>query len=243
MAKAPKVRETEEERALKEVSVAQWNDYVSRFRPAEAELIKRAELTGGEKASVRGQAATDVASAFKGLTKGTITAGEVSGADVSSGKTKFGLAANADARGRSIGLGTVAGELGAMESQDRQQAGIAAMGRGIAADVTQSMAQGARRATRVAMAEAAGKFERNQAMLNAGAAVAGAAARKWGPELMNKRMLKKHGMDIKSNWDKNIESAKFRSAWPGGTGHTWGDIPKHAFFKGYSPFTRGLGDF
>jgi hypothetical protein len=102
-----------------------------------------------------------------------------------------------------------------MESQDRQQAGIAAMGRGIAADVTQSMAQGARRATRVAMAEAAGKFERNQAMLNAGAAVAGAAARKWGPELMEKR----------------------------GTGHTWGDIPKHAFFKGYSPFTRGLGDF
>jgi hypothetical protein len=79
MGKGPKVPgPSPEEIALKEVSVAQWNDYVTRYIPAESELIKRSELTAGEKASVRGQAATDVASAFKGLTKGTITAGEVS---------------------------------------------------------------------------------------------------------------------------------------------------------------------
>lgn len=226
MGKGPKVPgPSPEEIALKEVSVAQWNDYVSRFRPAEAELIKRSELTAGERASIRGQAATDTASAFKGLTRGTVAAGEASGADVTSGKTKMGLAGNADARGQAIGMGAVAGELGAMAAQDKQQAGIAAMGRNIATDATTSFAQGARRASKVAMATAAARWETNVAAINAAAAVGGAAARKWGPGLMDKRRLKKAGMDFKSNWDTNIEAAELRSAFP----------------EGYTPFTDDYG--
>ena len=203
MSKGPKVPgPSPEEIALKEVSIAQHNDWVKRFVPAESELIRRSELTAGEKASVRGQAATDVASAFKGLTKGTITAGEAGGADVSSGKTKMSLAGNADARGQAIGMGTVAGELGAMAAQDKQQAGIAAMGRDIAADATASFAQGARRASKVALATAAAKWETNVAAVNAGMAVAGAATRKyvlndkWTSEeqAMNRKRLNESGL-------------------------------------------------
>jgi hypothetical protein len=177
--KGPKAQKTEQERALEEVSVAQWNDYVTRFIPAESELIKQSELTEGERASVKGQASADTASAFKGLTRDTLAASEAGGADVSSGKAKFGLASNADARGRALGLGAAVAETGAEISRDKQQTGIVALGRQIAADTTADLSAGARRASRVALAEAASKFERNSAIINAGAVVGGAALRKY----------------------------------------------------------------
>jgi hypothetical protein len=56
------------------------------------------------------------------------------------------------------------------------------MGRNIATDATASFAQGARRASKVALATAAAKWETNVAAINAAAAVGGAATRKWGSE-------------------------------------------------------------
>ena len=251
MSKGPKQQgPSEQEKALKEVSVAQWNDYVARYQPAEAELMKRSELTEGEIAGVKGQVAGDVASSFEGVTRSTLAAGEQSGAGINSGKTKFGLAGNADARGEALGLGQVVAEVGAKGARDKQQAGITALGRGIAADATENMAAGARRATRVGMAQAVGRFERNSAAINAASAVAGAAAAKWGPELMEKwdtkKRLKKAGMDFNDNWDSNIADAELRSAFPAGTNpfgarntDLYQGTKKYAFPHGYSPFTPG----
>lgn len=170
---------SEEEKATKEVSIAQWNDYYSRFVPAEAELIRRSELTAGERASVKGQVAGDVASSFAGLTRGTLAAGESSGADASSGKTKFALASNADARGRALGLGQAAAETGAEATRDQQQAGLTALGRSGAAEITSDLSRAARRTQAVSLATAAAKWERNQAWINTAAVIAGAGTRKY----------------------------------------------------------------
>ena len=243
MAKAPKARETPEERALKEVSIAQWNDYVNLYQPAEAELMKRAELTAGELASVKGQASADTAAAFKGLTRSTQAASEASGADLSSGKSKFSLAADADARGTAGGLSQVAAEIGAKSQADKQQAGIVALGRQVAADVTADMSAGARRASRVSMAQAAGKYERNAAAIGAAATVAGAAYRKWGQDYVqdwkDKKMLEKHDMDFKGNWDANMESASLRSAFPSSYNPLNKSGRSSAFPFGHNPFSGG----
>ena len=87
MAKAKKVGPTAQERALSDVSLSSWNDYVERFRPAEAALIKKAEFTAGEKAQVKGEASADTHAAFAGLSRDTVAKGGQAGADVNSGKT------------------------------------------------------------------------------------------------------------------------------------------------------------
>ena len=87
---------TEQERALGYVSTQMWDDYKTRFRPAEKALAKKAEFTPGERAQVKGAVAADTAAAFKGLARSTVAAGGVSGANVASGKTKMTLAADAN---------------------------------------------------------------------------------------------------------------------------------------------------
>lgn len=170
---------TAEETALKEVGVATWNDYSARYRPAEAALVKEAELTAGERASVKGQANADVAGAFKELTRNTIASGGVAGANVNSGKTKLGLAGDAASRGAATGGAAALAETGAEVDRDQQQLGIAATGRNIAHDATANMARGARRATSLALASSQARFERNASNVDALAAVAGAATRKF----------------------------------------------------------------
>lgn len=171
---------TAEERALEETSTAEWTDYVARFRPAEAELIRRAQLTEGERAAVKGQVSADTAAAFKGLTSSTIRSGGASGAKISSGKTKLRLADDALAQGTTRGLAASAAETGAEIDRDQQQVGIVGLGRQIATDVTADLSRGARRATRLALAASQARFERNQAVVSGLSAVAGAATRKFG---------------------------------------------------------------
>jgi hypothetical protein len=170
---------TAEETALKETSIAQWNDYVGRFRPAEAALAKKAELTSGERASVKGQASADTAAAFKGLNRETIAAGGQTGANANSGKTKLSLAGNAEAQGKARGLSGAIAETGAEIDSDQQKVGITALGRNIAANATADLARGARRATNVALASAAARHQKNEAAILGVASVAGAAARKF----------------------------------------------------------------
>jgi len=178
MAKAKKEGPTAQERALEGVATATWNDYVGRYRPAEAELIRRAEFTDGERASLKGQASADVAGAFKGLTRNTIASGAQSGADIQSGKTKLSLAGDASAQGATRGLAQGAAVTGGEVDRDRQQLGIAALGRNIATDATSNMARGAQRATSLALAASDAKFQRNLARTDALATVAGAVTRK-----------------------------------------------------------------
>lgn len=169
-----------EERQLSAQSAATWNDYVARFRPAEAALAKKAEFTAGESAQVQGEASADTAAAFKGLSRNTVATGGISGADVNSGKTKLNLAGDALAEGKTRGAATNAAEIGGRLDSEMQGMGIVATGRGQANMAMSNLSQGAQRATQLALAESQAKFERNQAAVNSIAAVAGAATRKFG---------------------------------------------------------------
>ncbi len=170
---------TAQERALTDVSLASWTDYVERFRPAEIALIKKAEFTAGEKAQVKGEVAADTASAFSGLNRDTISSGEQTGADVSSGKTKLGLAGDAQAAGTARGLGQAVAVTGGEIDSEQQKVRIAATGRNLAHDATANLSRGAQRATSLALAASEARFSRNQSNIDAMFAVAGAGTRKY----------------------------------------------------------------
>lgn len=179
MKKPKKQGPTAEEKALQEVSIGQWNDYVARFRPAEAELARRAEFTRGEKLAAEGMAGADAAAAFKGLTRDTIASQKIAGADASSGRTKFALAGNAEAKGKATGLAAAAASTGQKIQSDAERLGITAIGRGVASGTTSDMAAGARRATNLALAAREARFERNQSIVLGAATVAGAATARY----------------------------------------------------------------
>ena len=179
MAKPKKVGPTQQERALADVSGQQWADYVERFRPAEAALIRKAEFTAGEKAQVKGEVAGDTAAAFAGLARDTVAKGGAAGANVNYGKTKLSLAANANAAGTAKGVGQALAVAGGEVDSSMQKLGITAMGRGIAHEATANLSRGAQRATSLAIAASQAKFERNQALVEGVATIAGAATKKY----------------------------------------------------------------
>lgn len=181
MSKAPpKVRASAQETALKNASTASWNDYIAKYRPAEAALAKEAELTAGERAGIKGAVSGDVAEAFKGLTRDTVAAGGQSGADVNSGKTKLSLAGDADARGRATGAGQNVADVTAGIESEQKKLSIVGHGRGVQTDTAKFAARGARRANTVAMAASNAKFARNTARTDALFGIAGAATKKLG---------------------------------------------------------------
>jgi len=166
---------TEEEKALEKVSVDTWNDYITRYRPAEAALAKKAEFTAGERAQVTGEVSADTAAAFKGLHRSTVSSSAVAGADVSSGKTKFSLAADATAQGKARGLGQGAAITGGELDSTQQNLKLTAFGRGLASDVVSNMSRGAQRATTLALSESEARWQRNMANVDAAMTVAGGA--------------------------------------------------------------------
>lgn len=178
MAKKPK--ESAQERALADVSRANWADYVERYRPAEAAWIKKAEFTKGEEARVKGEVAADAASAFKGLTRSTLASNAAAGAKIGSGKTKLGgLAQDALAKGTARGVGMAQAEMGGRLDSEQQKIAVAATGRDIAHEATVNMSRGAQRATNLALAASQAKFERNMALVEGAGVVAGTAFRKY----------------------------------------------------------------
>jgi hypothetical protein len=177
--KAPKVKPTEAEKALERVSVSQWNDYVGKFRPAEAALAKKIELTEGERAQVKGQVAADTAAAFKGVARSTTVATSVAGANVASGRSKFTLAENIRAEAKAKGVGQAGAETGAEISEVQGKQRLAAFGRGVSADVTENLQSGAVRATNLALAEARAKFAKNESVLESASTLAGFAFKKF----------------------------------------------------------------
>jgi len=204
-----KVGPTASERALADVSSQQWNDYVARFRPAEAALIKKAEFTAGEKAQVKGEASADTAASFAGLARDTISKGKQAGGDANSGRTKFSLAADAESAGTAKGLAQGAAVTGGELDSEGQKLKIAGFGRKVATDVTANLSRGAQRATALAIADSQAKYERNAAMAEAVAGIAGAATRK----LTMKKPLSKADADAVDEVPLN---ARPRHYTPGG---------------------------
>lgn len=203
-----KPKATAQEKALEQTSVAQWNDYVARYRPAEAELVRRAQTTAGERARVQGEVAGDVAESFKGLTRSTISSGGQVGADAASGRVKFALADDAEAQGRAQGLGRGVALTGARLDEDAQKLRIAGFGRQLATDATADLSRGARRATSLALNQAQDRFSRNATDLEVLGTIAGAASAR-GMEIYRDRksaaqkskFIEELGVDIENPFD------------------------------------------
>lgn len=215
--RAPK---TEQEKALEEVSIAQWNDYVARFVPAEAALAKKAELTAGERARVKGEVSADVADAFKDLPRETLAAHR---GDASSGGAKAALAGDALAAGKAKGLGKAAAETVAEVEELKQRTGITALGRNVAADTTADLSRGARRAGSVAITEARARNYVNQAKIGLAASIAGAGIRKYQAVQADK-------LDAANNARISGLLPPIEPSLP--------TQEQSAFFKGYNPLSK-----
>ena len=192
---------TAQETATADVSSQTWADYVERYRPAEAALIRKAEFTAGEKAQVKGEVAADTAAAFKGASRSSISANEQAGASAASGKSKLALAADAIAQGTAAGVGKGMAVAGGNVDQDQMNLKIAGFGRGVAQDATANMSRGAQRATRLALAASQARFEKNQATVNAVAGVAGAAAAKFKSNYDKKKSANEFDAEFGSGYD------------------------------------------
>jgi len=166
---------SEQEQALADIGEENWAAYKEDYRSAEKALAKKAEFTKGERAQVKGEVAADAAAAFKELARSTVASGSQAGANVASGKTKLNLAADAEAQGKAKGLGQAAATTGGEIDSDQQNVKIAALGRNLASDTQANMSQEAVRATRLALAEAEAKFQRNQGLISGLSTAAGAA--------------------------------------------------------------------
>ena len=235
MQKPKKEKPTAQETALAQVSAHQWADYVERFRPAEAEMIKRAEFTAGERAQVTGEVAADAAAAFKGQTRATHAAGGATGAKVGSGKSKFSLAADAAAAGEAKGVGQAMAVAGGIEDENAQKVRITGLGRQVATAVTADTSRGARRATRLALAASEARFQSKLDTVNAVAGVAGAAASKYKSHLDKKKANKAFTTE---------ELAKLDASGMGISGFDFGetDLAKRSFGQMPNPFAGWTPD-
>lgn len=191
---------TAEETALRDVSSKTYNDVIAQYRPAEAALVKRMQLTPGKIAQVKGGVSGDVAESYKGLTRSSITANAARGADVNSAAAKFGLASDAASQGAISGRGQSMAVTGAKVNESDQLVQMTGFGRGMAHDTISDMAQGARRAGAISLADATAKYERNKMYVDTAATIAGAAWRKFGdPWVENQKLAReaeKRGLGI-----------------------------------------------
>lgn len=167
---------------MAQVAVAghQWNDYMTRFAPAEAELVKRSEFTAGERARVRGEVAADTATAFKGLARKTVSASGQAGQNLASGATKLGLAGNALAQGEATGVGRAAAELGGRLESESEKFRVSQIGRNIVSDIQSDLSKTARRQTQASLEKAMLKAQAQNQKIAAAATIMGAGVRKYG---------------------------------------------------------------
>lgn len=175
-----------------EVSGERFSMWMSDFRPAAAAMVKRASaVSAGERYRVRGETAADTAGAFKELNRTTISASSQVGQKAGSGGLVASMAANARSQGEASGMGKSAVTLGARLDKETEQFRAAQIGSGIADSVQTSLSQAGRRQTQVSLQKAILNAEKQNRKVAAGAAAAGAIARKYGPGLKDKWQDKK----------------------------------------------------
>jgi hypothetical protein len=180
MAKKPKdPGPSQADIAQVQVAEASWNDYVSTFRPAEAEMVKRSEFTAGERSRVRGEVAADTATAFKGLTQKTVSASGQAGQKIGSGSLLADLAGNASAQGEATGVGKAAATLGGRLQSEGEKFRVTQTGRNIVSNIQSDLSQAARRQTAVSLQKAQLKAAIQNQKVTAAATIAGAGARKF----------------------------------------------------------------
>lgn len=170
------VKETSAQRAQTDVGIASWNDFKTRWRPAQNAYFSRVLNSYGQnRANAAGTAASDVNTAF-GDTARTVTQGMqrrgigLGGAASTAATNKVDIA-----QAKARGLAAVSGKQAADDQHQNALEGMTAVGRGEKAAATSGMSTLSNLSARSAANDAAIAAGNSQAFGNAVGAIGGAA--------------------------------------------------------------------
>lgn len=141
-----KEKATEQEKALTQVSAAQWNDYATRFAPLNDELLERVKSTDGKRSQASGVAAADVEQAAMGRTAKGLAGANARGATTGSGAQVMDLTKAGVAKGKARGLAQAAAVQGVDDNELMAKRKMASFGRELSDDTHLSFEAGAKRA-------------------------------------------------------------------------------------------------
>jgi len=181
--KAPKQKASAREKALAERAAREWNDYVTRFAPAEDALLAKLRDTEGAIERGRAEAGKAAAEAFGGDDAAYMAGGLRVGQALNSGSSVLGLADRVHGLAGAAGQGAAGAERAAKERELKGLLKMAAFGRGLADDSTLSLARAGREETTAASENMFRKIDRGMWLQRGlgqavGAGVAGLDLRK-----------------------------------------------------------------
>ena len=158
----PEVQETEQERALTEVTKSQWDHYQTNLRPFEDKWLADLRTDAGDKAMVTGQTAAGIGTQFDKAQEGAERSMFAKNLDPSSGKFVGAMAGLTKDRAKAVSAGTTrAGQaVDDITVQNLQQA--VNVGRGQAAESTADLGSIAGDAQRESMFNADLQVRRDQ---------------------------------------------------------------------------------
>jgi len=148
------IEETEQERALAEVTKGQWAHYTTDLRPLEDRWLKDLRMDSGDKSMVASQTAAGIGSQYdkaKAETTGNMFTKQV---DPSSGKFVGAMTELGVSRGKATGAGVSRGVQAVDDATVQNLQNAVSIGRGQAAESTAEMGSIAGNAQREAMSNA-----------------------------------------------------------------------------------------
>ena len=149
--KAPQQKESENERALAEVSQQKWNRYKSLYRPVEANYIN--EVSKDASGVLRGRNTADVAQASAGSFGQAVGLGQGGAGQ---------LGATVENMGAARTLAALGGNSVAQEQRDKGRVNALKIGSDMAADAQSGLAMAARASNTEALGRAQAQTIKNQ---------------------------------------------------------------------------------
>jgi hypothetical protein len=165
---------TAQERALAERGANEFNRYTTEFAPLAGKLREDIRVTDGERASVKGAAAADMAMATRDPGTG--------GTGRGSGRAVFSMAGNSVSRGTATGKAQGAAVQAVENNELTGMQKLARTGRNLADNSTLGLSSSARRATREVIAESRADTKRFGERADMAALAGGWAWKKYGPK-------------------------------------------------------------
>lgn len=173
------VKETSQEQTLAKISMEQWNEYQTRFRPFEDEWISNLRMDQGDTKNFTGQTAAGVGAEFDKIQGSAQKEVFNAGIDPSSGRYKAEMAGLGDRRGTATGKAV---SLTGQAVDDQTYQGLqqaVAMGRGQSAEALRDMTSLAYDATGKAISDERQKQDTNQTWVSTGMSAAGMGLAGW----------------------------------------------------------------
>mgnify|MGYP005850792897 CR=1 FL=1 len=176
--KAPKQKETAEEKAFADVSRKRWEHYKNTYRPLENKFIDSVDEQNSEGSFqfARGNAASSTRAAFETTREGQRDNLQKSGVNPNSGKYKTEVAGLADAEARSSADTQGRAQTSQQDDYIRGVQNVQAIGRGQATNAQAGMGNMAGIAQREAASDARNEFNDRAARNSAVGSVVGTGA-------------------------------------------------------------------